>query len=155
MFDALGIADPEYTPGEQIALMRLRRTDMANEVMLRLQAQGHRATGKDYWRLRTRRLADKNVDRDFLFLTPVGKHRADALARTLAKQFGLHHFIRSESRYHANLTCTCGWSTSLSLNQGHMASQVSRAAARHFMAVRDREASAQAETSMPMEAVHG
>ena len=66
-------------------------------------------------------------------LTISGTLASDFVAKDLAITMGIHRRIAgSSSRYTCSMFCTCGEIFSLSLNQGHIESQKSRAFSRHL-----------------------
>lgn len=103
--------EPNLTAGQQLALLKLRRSDLARELVETIERGTTRATGADYDELERRGLAVKKPGSTFRIVSYVGKVRADALARESAKVLGLHFFTTGSDRLHNIVNCCCGWST--------------------------------------------
>lgn len=80
--------DPALTAGQQLALLKLRRSDLARELVETIERGTTRATGADYDELERRGLAVRKPGSTFRIVSYVGKVRADALARESAKVLG-------------------------------------------------------------------
>lgn len=76
------------TPGQQCALLYLRRSYLSRIVVARLQASTIRAGANDYQALEQFHLAHRKAD-GFHELTPRGHFKANEVARDLAKEYGI------------------------------------------------------------------
>jgi hypothetical protein len=102
-----------FTPGQKIALLKMRGSDWSKAVLRHLIAFGHiDAVGADYFALARIGLAARRGS--YHVLTPQGRWRADRVAVELARKSGIHVItFNLNPRYGAaaNAKCTCGWSS--------------------------------------------
>lgn len=95
----------------QMALLKLRHSEVSIKVLERLQRGTARPTQADYSVLISDRYAAKHFDgkKNPLILTPRGRHDADHLAVAWAKELGLHILTYGEEGHRLCVTrCTCG-----------------------------------------------
>lgn len=78
----------DFTPGQTLAMLTMRRSDLGNAVLAKLKASTARATVEDYQDLMTLGYALRQAD-GFHRLTPRGHFKANDLARALAEQLGI------------------------------------------------------------------
>jgi len=101
------------TPGQKIALLKMRRSDWSKAVLAQLEAFGKAdCAGGDYRALAQLGLAV--CKGSFHVLTPAGRWRADRVAVELARDAELHivtYDLFPRSRGAASAKCTCGWSS--------------------------------------------
>lgn len=93
--------------GQQLALLKLRRTRYAKECIAVLERGTARAKQSDYAVLIASGLARKH-DLGWLVLTATGRPEAEAISFEIAKAFGLHHFRETGGRYQNTVICSCG-----------------------------------------------
>lgn len=108
------IATERYVPsclqrsaGQQLALLKLRRTRYAKECIAILERGTARASQSDYAVIIASGLARKH-DLGWLVLTATGRAVAETLSFEIAKAFGLHHFRETGGRYQNTVICSCG-----------------------------------------------
>ena len=94
----------------QMALLKLRHSELSIKVLERLERGTARPAWKDYFDLKTSGYALRHIDgkRNPLILTPRGRMDADHLARAWAKELNLHVLTYGEDRYSCVTRCTCG-----------------------------------------------
>lgn len=104
----------ELPPGEKLALLTMRRGELALIVAERMKGNGvFFPDMRDYRSLASRGYCRKNPGERYHYLTTPGIYAADTVALAGAKQFGLH-YLRALGNHRAYKTfaCTCGkWST--------------------------------------------
>jgi hypothetical protein len=107
--------EPEFTDGQKVALLDMRRSDWSKAVLAHLRAFGKAdCCGDDYRAMAARGLA---VNRgSFHTLTQHGRWRADLVAIEIARAEGMHvvtyHLGRSgPAAKAASARCLCGWSS--------------------------------------------
>ena len=110
----------ELTPGQQLALFTLRRSDLCREIVDMLKRSTVRATEADFDNLIRRGYAQHHHSGKRI-VTYVGKLRCDTLAKQAARELGLHFFTVGSDRLHQKLFCTCGWSHHYSASWSHVA----------------------------------
>lgn len=99
------------TPGQKQALLKLRGSELCTAILDELRKRGEFvATTRDHYALEHAGLAINKGS--FHVLSPIGRWRADAVARTLATAAGLHIITYDYDRPGAaRASCNCGWST--------------------------------------------
>ena len=101
------------TPGQKIALLKMRGSDWSKAVLSHVVAFGQGDTvGADYYALARLGLAVHKGS--YHVLTPTGRRRADQVAVELARAEGMHVITYDlANRYGraASARCTCGWGT--------------------------------------------
>jgi hypothetical protein len=99
------------TPGQKQALLKLRGSELCTAILDELRKRGEFvATTRDNYALEHVGLAINKGS--FHVLSPVGRWRAEAVARTLATAAGLHIITYDYDRPGAaRASCNCGWST--------------------------------------------
>lgn len=131
---------PQWPAGRQLALFSLARTETTRAVADALKARSTaRASQRDYAFLIASGIAAKQTSgrNQFLALDRGWRIEADNHARELARDLDLHIFKEIPNRFSIALYCTCGWSCSLSRNEGHITGHAMRAKGRHIEAVKN------------------
>ncbi len=112
----------EFSRGEKVALLRLRRSAWSEAVLDHLRAfGGDDCSGADYRALATRELAI--CKGSFHVLTQCGRWTADRIAMDIARAENMHAVSYTPARRGAaaSARCACGWSTYASAHiPGHM-----------------------------------
>lgn len=85
------------TPGQQLALLTIRKSDLADRLVQKLQRGTVRPSGPDYQALATLGYAMADARR-LHAITPRGQWKADEMARHLAKQMNVPLRTQWESR---------------------------------------------------------
>lgn len=99
------------TPGQKVALLRMRRSDWSKAVLAKLQACGVADCSlSDYQACARLGLAIHKGS--FHVLTGQGRFRADRIAMDFAREIGMHwlRFDLGGNGVAAKVQCTCGWS---------------------------------------------
>lgn len=97
----------------QLALLMVRRGQLADEVSERLRAKGVNASQSDFATLRDDGLAVRPLAERYHRITAYGTRIADQLAAVLAKANGIHHITYVFNSYTEHKArCTCGWTQS-------------------------------------------
>jgi hypothetical protein len=127
------------TPGQKVALLKIRRSDWAKAVLKHLIAFGKADCTIDDYRVLERLHMAVNKG-SFHVLTPHGRWTADIEAMKIARAEGMHvvtyDFGRGERHElggaPATAHCTCGWRVSKSRMQSSYASAIGRAGVGHL-----------------------
>lgn len=147
--DSLKLYEPKQQPkplppppwqsfnlGERMALLKLSGGPLSLGVFSKLIANGAcYPDARNFHALIDSGYAVKNKSNRFHSATQSGFGAARVLAKLIAKDRGWHVFWTGNNRYDMTLRCTCGWSTQLSKNQGHLLSQQMAAETRHLRTV--------------------
>lgn len=100
------------TPGQKIALLKMRRSDWTKAVLAHLEAFGAaEVCGEDYRALARIGLAESRGA--YHVRTPLGRWRADRVAVELARGADMHVITYNLFPRHgsaASARCSCGWS---------------------------------------------
>lgn len=131
---------------EKLALLKMRYgNDLAKVCVALGRTIGWEEPGPSAWRSLFRRrwitrdYSFRNAPRGVLALTWLGLQRQRELAHAMARTSNLHFMLETtDSRYSVTVRCTCGWSASLSKNQGHINTGQLRAYAVHSDSVAQR-----------------
>jgi hypothetical protein len=113
----------ERSDGEKMALLILRRgNDLAKACLAIAVTVGWPQPSKADWRsLIADRLVMRGELTGFLVLTSTGLMQQQRLAVAMARVSSLHFLLPSGGdRYNVYCHCTCGWTASLSRNQGYL-----------------------------------
>ena len=101
------------TPGQKIALLKMRGSDWSKAILKHLTAFGQdEISGRDYVALANLGLAINKGT--FHVLSPPGRWRADRVACELARGLDMHVMtlaLAPKFGSAASAKCTCGWST--------------------------------------------
>lgn len=114
-------SDRGLTPGQQLALLSVRRSALSREVVAKLKVSTVRASQKDYATIIAKGLAIRHGSRKFLIVTYQGKVAADAIAQAAAKDLEIHFFFTGHSRLSNWIKCACGWSHCYTAAHHHVA----------------------------------
>lgn len=103
-------SDPRYLPpAQQIALLTLRGGTLASACISALRAAGAPSPNElDYIALSQARLCVRYSE-GRRALTPIGKYRADELARAVATVADIHIFAFGRSPHAWTARCSCGF----------------------------------------------
>lgn len=137
--------DPRSLPlAQQIALLTLRGTELARACISRLRADGAPSPCElDYIALAQARLSMR-YSGNRRALTPIGKFRADDIARAIARENSIHVMSYGEGRGFQFVKCSCGeFFTSHATAVPGAALKVVRAGGRHLAHVERRAATMQ------------
>lgn len=132
--------DPRQLPlPQQIALLTLRGGELALACISRLRSEGASSPSElDYIALTQARLALRHSNNRRM-LTPIGKHRADSLARAIAQASAIHVVSHGRSNHGWVLRCSCGeFSASRPDAMREALGKVMAAGGRHLRAVSEK-----------------
>lgn len=93
--------------GQKIALLKLRRGEVAGAILGHLRAMSAPDPEKADWRALIAEGRIARVD-GALRLTPAGMWVASAILRDYARRFGVHA-VSLRTAYRPHASCTCGW----------------------------------------------
>jgi hypothetical protein len=114
----------ERTDGEKMILLKLRHgNDLAKECVLIAHRLGWTPCKHDWRTLFACGLIVREATRGFIVLTSLGLMWQERLAHAMARIAGMHAMLPHDSdRFNVTARCTCGWTATLSKNQGRVIS---------------------------------
>ena len=122
------------TPGQKIALLKMRGSDWSKAVLRKLKQLGKGdVSGGDFYAVA--RLGFATQAGSYHVLTPQGRRRADGIAMDIARAIGMHtmtYYLGGTGRHAARAQCTCGWSAFRSMAIQSYITTLSGDAQRHL-----------------------